>query len=420
MGKRNIFLLSIVLIIITVIFIGKRMSRDSSEEVEIITLAKKGIFKIEIISAGEMDAKNSVNIEGPFQLRRARIWEVKIEDMVDEGTVVTKGDYVARLDDSELADRIENEDNDLLQSTSEFTQTKLDTALNLRKERDNLVNLKYEIEQKRIALEQSKFEPPATIKQAEYDLEKAIRTYEQGLENYQLQKEKAVAQVTEAKAEMMDDKRRLDFLKNIREEMIIKAPEDGMVIYRRNWRGEKQGVGSTVRAWEPVVATLPDLSKMISRTYINEVDINFVSKGQTVEIGLDAFPDKKLTGKVVDVANIGEQRPNTDAKVFQVLIEIHESDTTLRPGMTTSNLILAEEIKDVVFVPVETIHSQGDTLTYILKKTGIGFIKQEVITGKSNSDETIILNGIEENDELYLSDPEGAEKKEIILLSSSR
>ena len=100
---------------------------------------------MEITSAGELDAKNSVNIEGPFGLRRARIWEVKIEDMVDEGTVVKKGDYVARLDPAELSDRIQNEENDLVQTTSKYTQARLDTALELRKERDNLINLKYDV-----------------------------------------------------------------------------------------------------------------------------------------------------------------------------------------------------------------------------------------------------------------------------------
>jgi multidrug efflux pump subunit AcrA (membrane-fusion protein) len=158
---------------------------------------------------------------------------------------------------------------------------------------------------------------------------------------------------------------------------------------------------------------------MISRTYINEVDINYVSEDQVVEIGLDAFPDKKLTGTVVEVANIGEQRPNTDAKVFQILIEIHESDTTLRPGMTTSNSILAEEINDVVFIPVECIHSQGDSITYVYRKSGLGFTKQQIKTGITNSDETIVMEGLEKGDILYLSDPPGGEGKNIELLSSN-
>ena len=416
--KRIIIFAAITVILVAAFIIIPKLNKGVTDTTEIVTQATKGIFRIEIVSAGELDAKNSVNIEGPFGLRRARIWEVKIEDMVDEGTVVKKGDYVARLDPAELSDRIQNEQNDLIQSTSKYTQAKLDTALELRKERDNLINLKYEIEQKRIALEQSQYEPPATVKQFEYDLEKAQRTYDQAVENYQLRVEKAIAQVTEAESEMKEDQRWLRFLESLQKDFNISAPEDGMVIYKRSWRGEKIGIGGTIGAWDPVVATLPDLSKMISRTYINEVDINFVSENQSVGIGLDAFPEKKLTGTVKEIANIGEQRPNTDAKVFQVLIEIHESDTTLRPGMTTSNTILAEEITDVVYLPVECIHSQGDSLTYVYVKSGLSVIKQQVKTGKSNSDETIILDGVGEGDLVYLSDPPVSEEKEITLLTA--
>jgi multidrug efflux pump subunit AcrA (membrane-fusion protein) len=417
--KRNILIIVLALTVIIIIVLSVSFSSDTTEDLEILTEVTLGTFKVEVTSAGELDAKNSVNIEGPFGLRRARIWEVKIEDMVDEGTVVKKGDYVATLDAGELGDRIQNEENDLVQSSSQYTQAKLDTALELRQERDNMINLKYDIEQKRIALEQSQFEPPATIKQAEYELEKAARAYEQAVENYQLKVERAIAQVTQAYSEMLEDQRWYNFLSSLQKEFNIIAPEDGMVIYKRNWRGEKQGVGATVRAWDPVVATLPDLSKMISRTYINEVDINYVGEDQEVEIGLDAFPDKKLTGTVVEVANIGEQRPNTDAKVFQILIEIHESDTTLRPGMTTSNTILAQEIEDVLFIPVECIHSQGDTVTYVIRKTGLGYSKQEIKTGISNSDETIVLEGLKEGDVLYLSDPPGSAGKNVELLSSN-
>ncbi|MDZ7607504.1 MAG: HlyD family efflux transporter periplasmic adaptor subunit [Cyclobacteriaceae bacterium] len=135
------------------------------------------------------------------------------------------------------------------------------------------------------------------------------------------------------------------------------------------------------------MAKLPDLSKMVSRTFINEVDINAVKIDQKVEIGLDAFPEKKLTGKVIEVANVGEQKPNSDAKVFQLLIEINESDTTLRPGMTTSNTIVSGEISDVLYVPVESLHTQGDSISFMYKKSGLRTIKQEVLTGKSNADE---------------------------------
>jgi hypothetical protein len=200
----------------------------------------------------------------------------------------------------------------------------------------------------------------------------------------------------------------------------IEAPEPGMVIYKRNWRGEKMATGSTVEPWDPVVATLPDLSTMVSRTYINEVDINTVKAGQPVNIGLDAFPEKGLKGKVIEVANIGEQKPNSDAKVFQVLIQLDEMDTTLRPGMTTSNVIVAEQMKDVLFVPIESIHSQGDSITYVYRKAGLGIQKQQIIVGKSNTDESVVTQGLTESDIVFLSDPEGYEDAEIVMLESEQ
>jgi multidrug efflux pump subunit AcrA (membrane-fusion protein) len=414
--KKKILIPVLIIAVIFFAFIIQRISGSNVDGGEILTEIKQGVFRIEVTTAGELDAKNSIEIMGPNGLRRAQIWQVKIDHIVDEGTVVDKGGYIARLDQSELGDKIQKEQTDLQQTKSQYVQAKLDTALTLRKARDELINLKYDIEEKEIILDQSQFEPPAEIKKAEINVEKAKRAYGQALENYRLQKDKAIAEVEEAAAKMMDDQNQLNFLQELSREFTVTAPEPGMVIYQRNWRGQKQGVGATVSPWDPVVAKLPDLNRMVSRTYINEVDINSVKVDQRVEIGLDAFPEKKLTGKVIEVANVGEQKPNSDAKVFQLLIEINESDTTLRPGMTTSNTIISGEIEDVLFMPVEAVHSQGDSLTYVYKKEGLATIKQQVKIGQSNSDEVIVLEGLKPSDIVYLSDPEDMEDKKLQLL----
>jgi len=112
-----------------------------------------------------------------------------------------------------------------------------------------------------------------------------------------------------------------------------------MVIYYKEWGGDKRKVGSSISAWDLTVATLPDLSAMNSKCYVNEIDISKVKAGQKVRISVDAFPEKKYTGVVTYVANIGEQLPNADAKVFEVTIKVNEYDPILRPAMTTGNLI---------------------------------------------------------------------------------
>jgi hypothetical protein len=197
------------------------------------------------------------------------------------------------------------------------------------------------------------------------------------------------------------------------EKFTVLAPQNGMVIYRQG-RGGKVKEGSQISSWDPVVATLPDLSTMQSITYINEVDIRKIKVGQSVQIGLDAFPDKQLTGKVIQVANVGQQRPNSDAKVFEVLVRVNESDDLLRPAMTTSNSILIEEKSDVVYVPLEAINVESDSINYVYLKNGQ---KQEVKLGLANSNDVIIEMGLEEGQDVFLSTPEWSQNTSINLLA---
>ena len=412
MKKRNITIIIGVFVALIIFFITK-VNKGSSDTREIMTEVQRGMFKSEVTASGELFAKKSVKIMGPEGMRQANIWETTISHIIDEGTVVQPGDYVARLDQAELGQKIEQKKNDLKVSSAEFTEAKLDTAMELRKARDEMDNMLYEMEKQRLVLDNTAFTPPAVIKEKKMELARAETKNTKALENYQLQVDKAKAKMQAAEAKMQEDQNRLNFLIEVSGQFTITAPETGMLIYKRDWRGNKIAQGGRVAAWDPTVATLPDLTKMVSKTFINEVDINTVQQGQQVEIGLDAFPEKHLTGTVLEVANMGQQRPNSDAKVFEILVEINESDTTLRPGMTTSNNIVAEVIEDVLFIPVEGVHSQGDSITYVIEKDGMNMVKREVLLGKSNSDEVIILAGIEEGTSIYLSDPEGIENKEV-------
>jgi multidrug efflux pump subunit AcrA (membrane-fusion protein) len=418
MNKKLLYGSIGLIVLVALVIIVQRINPEESGS-DVTFVAKKGDFRIEVVTTGELEAKNSVKVLGPTGLQQVQIWEVKVDNMVDEGTVVKKGEFIARLDQSQLGSKIQTAQNDLQMALSQELQTKLDTALELRKSRDDMINLEYAVQEKEIVVEQSQFEPPAAIRNAEIQLDKARRSLIQAKENYSLKVEKAQAQAEEKKAIVNEERSTLDFLTQLSTKFTIIAPEDGMVIYKRNWRGEKQGIGSSISSWDPTVATLPDLSSMASKVYINEENISGVKEGQQVEITLDAFPEKQLTGTVVQVANVGEQKPNSDAKVFEALVQINESDTTLRPGMTTGNTIIANIITEVIFIPIESIHNSGDSVLYVIKRSGLGTRRQEVLAGKSDSDFTVILEGVEEGDVIYLSDPKEDQDVKIDYLISA-
>ena len=174
--KRNIIIAGGTILVLLLSYWIFGRSTDSEASV-ILGEVKRGQFRIEIETTGELEAKNSVKIQGPTTLRNFRINNVTIQSIVDEGTRVKKGDWVASLDPSEFRGRFDDKRLELEGEQSEFNVLKLDTLLLLREARDQLINLKYAVEEQKIVLEQSKFEPPATIKQAEIDYEKAKRQY---------------------------------------------------------------------------------------------------------------------------------------------------------------------------------------------------------------------------------------------------
>lgn len=407
MKRKHYIVIALVLVIVVIILIFR--SGKTVSQAQLLAKVERGEFEILVTTTGELQAISSVDINGPSELRNSRelrIREIKIQDLVPEGTLVDSGDYVGTLDKTELSTSQKDLEDEVESAESQYLKTQLDTTMLLRELRDQLVNLRFAMEEKQIVLDQSQYEPPATIRQAKIDLEKSQRAYEQARDNYSLKVQQAEASMRQDSINLNQHKRKVEKIKAVINKFTIYAPQAGMVIYKKEWSGQKRKVGSTISPWDLTVATLPDLSVMNSKTYVNEIDISKVKQGQQVRIGVDAFPEKKYTGEVMQVANIGEQLQNTDAKVFEVLIKVHQSDSIMRPAMTTSNQIITNVYNDVLFIPLEAVHNE-DSISYVYTKGGR---KQIIVPGEANENYIIVEQGLEEREELYLSVPENEDK----------
>jgi len=406
--KKKIFFITGTVLIIAITIISFTFNK-SSDAREVIVSLKKEPFEITVVNSGELEAKNSIPIMGPEGLVAARVWSVKIEDIVEEGTIVKKGDYVATLDRTEIGERIRNEELDGEESLNSYERTQIDTALDLRARRDELKKKLLAIKRKELEVKNSQYEPPATIQQVKLDLQEAEMDYQLALEDYQLRKEKATSMMKRRQIDLVDDQGDLRILNELYSKFVIYAPENGMVIYHKD-RGRKIKKGSSISARNPIVATLPDLTQMISICYVNEVDIRMIKLGQEVRVGIDAFPNKKLSGVIRKIANVGEALPTGDAKVFEVEVEINETDMDLKPGMTTSNEIIIKSYESVLALPLECLHSSGDSVSFVYAKFGLNTIKKEVLTGDTNSNKIIVKTGLAEGDEVLLNIPSNAGK----------
>lgn len=384
----------------------------------LLATVQEGEFVVTVTTAGELRASNSVQIQGPMEMQRAGAFNVKITSLVPEGTLVKEGDIVAELDRASLAQRLQETSLAVQKAEAVNEQAMLDSTLSLSTAREEIRGLELAAEESRLAKEQAVYEAPTVRRQAEIDLERSDRALAQAKLDYKTKVEQAQAKMREVGSDLQRQKNQLEVVQRVMGAFTIRAPAPGMVIYQKEWNGKKRAVGSQVGAWDPTVATLPDLTKMESITYVNEIDIKKVAVGQPVSITLDSDPTKRLTGKVVAVANVGEQRPNTDAKVFEVKVLLAEPDTTLRPGMTTGNAIETTRLENVLSVPIEALSSIDD-VPYVYKKSGGRTIKQEVRTGAMNDLAVVILEGVEAGDQLLLVPPADAARLTAVRLPGS-
>lgn len=430
--RKRIFIISGFVIAVAALVAFNRITSKKGV-VNTFTEVKNGTFEITVSNTGELIAEKSVDIKGPEIGRsnnqqgggdRGRqgggdnrgggdmhAMELKIQDIVPEGTIVNEGDYIAQLDRTSYANTLKDAQETLKTYETNVEMKVLDTAVVLTNLRDDIKNQRYVVEEAAITLAQSKYEPPATIRQAEITLDKSQRTLHQKIKSYELQVARTLSEINHEKMHLSRQTRLVSDLEEFLAQFTIKAPSSGMVIYKKERNGTKRKAGSNVNPFDRVIATLPDLSAMISKVYVNEIDVSKVKSGQKVIINIDAFPEKTYSGTVSTIANIGEVLPNSDAKMFEVQIKVDGSDPSLRPSMTTGNKIVIKTFENTTFIPSECVQAGPDSIPFVYEKNKT---KQVVVLGESNEKNVIVEQGLEAGSTVYVIPPEESENFKLV------
>ncbi len=283
--KRFLIIAGVVVAIAALVAFNRITSKN--KVTNFYAEVEKGTFEISVSSSGELLAERSIDIKGPeigmgsgqsqqggqsrqgggggggsSQMRGMDMhaMELKIQDIVPEGTIVKKGDYIAQLDRTSYANTLKDELENLTTYQNNVDMKILDTAVVLTNLRDEIKNQAIAVEEATITLEQSKYEPPATIRQAEITLDKAIRALEQKKKGYDLKVAQTNAEIRRQKLYLARGTRLVGDLQDFLTQFTITAPSDGMVIYKKERNGSKRKAGSQVNPFDRVIATLPDLS----------------------------------------------------------------------------------------------------------------------------------------------------------------
>jgi hypothetical protein len=198
------------------------------------TKVKQGDFRVVVTTAGELRAVKFVQVQGPPNAQQAESYQMKIASIVPERTVVKEGDVVAELDRSGIAAKRAEVFIALQKAEAQLEQAQLDSTLNLSKAREDMKTMELQLEEKKIAKEQSIYEAPSIRRQAEIDYEKAERALAQAKVDYKTKTE-------QAQAKMRGGRGRAAFASSTDRRSVMEDSPSGagrMVIYVK-WNGKE-------------------------------------------------------------------------------------------------------------------------------------------------------------------------------------
>ena len=138
---------------------------------------------------------------------------------------------------------------------------------------------------------------------------------------------------------------------------VIKAPMSGTVTQLAIEKGEIVTSGRSAFSQSPPIMTIADLSKMVVKTFINEVDMERLEINQSAVIKIDAFQTKKFDGRVYEISPSGQQQDNIIS--FEVMIEVLDTSGNIRPGMSADVDIITYEEKNVLLLPLDAVISKN-------------------------------------------------------------
>lgn len=370
----------------------------------------RGTFYIDIYEEGEIEAINSINISSPNI--PWRFGNLKISNIVTDGSEVKSGDTLITFDPSEVRKAILDYEDRLIVSNAELEKMLAQHELEMEE-----LNADYEVtrishEITRMQLESASHESDIKRREIKLNLDKADISLDRAKEQIENRRKIQIEEVKQKRLSIRQDEERLEEAYATLNKLFVIAPAPGIAIISQNWStGNKFQLGDQCWSSQQLIQ-LPDLSTLKAKVNINEVDISKITKGLKVQIRPDAFSDSTFTGYVATVANLAQNKDNkSNIKVFPIEIIINEYNKNLLPGLTVSCRIIVDEISDVNYIPLEALHVEGDK-SYVYRKSINNYDKVEVQTGPTNSDYVIIESGLEKGDKVALIDPATLENKE--------
>ena len=278
--------------------------------------AEQGDLTVTVSATGNLQPTNQVDVSSEVSGTIATV-------AVDYNGVVKAGQVLARLDTTKLAAQANQSKAAVDEARASLLQVQA-TLEQAEREMNRLTGVK--------KLSGGKLPSAQELDSAEAALKKARADEAAGK-----------AKIAEAEAKLQVDQTNLD-------KAVIVSPINGVVLTRSVQPG--QTVAASLQA--PVLFTLAeDLTKMELQVAVDEADVGQVRADQQATFTVDAYPDRSFPARITQVRYGSQSKEGV--VTYLTVLNVDNSDLSLRPGMTATADIVVKKISNALLVPSATL-----------------------------------------------------------------
>jgi len=363
-----------------------------------------GMFKVSrrefvrsIRLGGTVEAVESTTVSAP-RLTGPNSNSLVITTLVRPGSTVSPGDLIVEFDrqeqiknsldrraelqdlDQQIAKREAQERAARAHDDSEMSLAQSAIARAQLEMGKNELLPKINVEKNKLALEQAE----ATMKQLKATYELKRRAAEADIRILQIRRDRAANAERQAAGNA--------------ERMSIHAPIAGMAVVKTIWKGNNMAEvqeGEEVRAGVPIV-DIVNPNSMRVRARVNQADVNELRVGQSVRVGLDAYPALSFDGRIAQISPLGVASVlSAKVRTFIVLVNVDGSHPNLMPDLSASLDVALDRTSNAIVIPRDAIRQDGSR-TIVRVKHGDSFEDCAVTVQATNAHEALVTSGLDD------------------------
>jgi HlyD family secretion protein len=343
---------------------------------------------------GELAAARSVEL-GPPSIGSAFLWQFKIAFMAPESSEVKAGQPVIGFDTQPVVQQLDERRAELAEVTKKIEQRQIDLDRQLLDLDQRLAQTEAELAKARL-----KADVPSDLV-ARIEAQKAtleLGAKERALASLRAERE-AVRAGIEAELRTLNSQKarsegRVAALEAGIQAMTVRAPQDGIVIYKTDWRDEKKKIGDSLNLMEKAVS-LPDLSELKALGDVDEADAGQVTLGQKVTLRLEARLDLDLAARVAKINRTVRRKSwRVPSKVYRVELALERTDPTfMRPAMRFRGEIETARFPGCLLVPSDAVFLRtGGPVVWV--RTRMGWSERPVTLGRRGARTIEVISGL--------------------------